>query len=220
MASDFLFNLSDKALLIKLHLVAMEKAELNENKDYILVNSGLAEDKKVNARKKEYYDEIAQKKDSQIKMFSAKDGLYEVGIIITEKKFNDKHLKPYESSTQKGRYDPKILYNEMADRKINKADPRAGILMGQLKNEAYSKLVKYLQAFCGEKYANSIPKDKIICEAFSTEDQVRTLDDNGELGKLLPNVIKGSSTGSTPAPSSKANVLFYKIGYSIGAKHQ
>ncbi len=59
MASDFLFNLSDKALLIKLHLVAMEKAELNENKDYILVNSGLAEDKKVNARKKEYYDEIA-----------------------------------------------------------------------------------------------------------------------------------------------------------------
>ena len=61
-----------------------------------------------------------------------------------------------------------------------------------------------MTAFCGEKYAKSIPKDKIVCEAYPSDDDALK--------------SKDGILGESNKKFNKIGVVLYKIGYSVGAK--
>lgn len=61
-----------------------------------------------------------------------------------------------------------------------------------------------MTSFCGEKYASSIPEDKVICEAYDNE--------KSALG------VKDGMLGRSDYECHSIGVLLYKIGYSVGAK--
>ena len=196
MASEIVFNMSDKALLVKLHQVALKLADkVNRNKLQI-ANSGLSDGKSINLNIKDF-SKIETLANDKIKYFSNKSGLYELGVIFDVDAIK-KYIKSF--STVKNLPEdklPKELYEENIQRKYeNDAE--------KMKNDAYDIIVSYMTAFCGEKYAQSISEKQLICEAYDNVDSTLQVKD-GILGK-------------SDFKIHQISTVLYKIGYSVGIK--
>lgn len=198
MADKALFNMSDKALLTKLHEVAMQRAKLDNNKSgqmYILLNSGISHSAEIDAFEKKNLSDEANKLGDKLPFFSNKDGLYEVGILVKGEELKDLGVDQFTASKP---VEPEELYDQLS--KVKKSEKG----LKTAKANAYKHLTDYMSAFCGEKYAKSISESSLKQCAFETDDQTFKL--------------KGYEIGDCSKKMKFANVLLYKIGYSVGAK--
>lgn len=195
MASGITFNMSDKALLVKLHEVALKNAGNTAAEKIKIVNSGISNGSVIDEKTKDFA-KIELQDSSKIKYFSSKDNLYQVGIIFNADALK-KHIHSFSTAAKVDEELPVQLYsNEIKSKYSSDAD--------KMRDIAYKYIVRYMTAFCGDKYAKSIPKDKIICEAYGNENDIL---------KVSNGVI-----GSTNKKYDKIEAVLYKIGYSVGAK--
>ena len=197
MADKIAFNMSDKSLLTKLHEAAMKRAKLDNNKPnqtYILLNTGISYSAGIVPFKKNLSAE-ASKNSDKIPFFSNKAGIYEAGIYVKEAELQKQKVSKFTASSS---VEPVELYKQLA------AEPGNSTKLDIIKEQAYNYLSDYMAAFCGEKYAKSIGKDMLKSYAFEDFKQIEKTNDYelGECSKKIKN----------------ANVLLYKIGFSIGAK--
>lgn len=189
MANKPAFNMAEKALLTKLHIVAMDDIKLPN--EYILVNSGFAVNGKIDVKRTDY-SKIANQDSDKIKFFENSSNIYEVGIAVTE---NGIKAAIPGFNLVKAEADPSNLYKEV-ENKFGATEVNA------IKDKAYNYIVEYMTSFCGEKYAKSISKEKVVCMAFPNIDYIQK--------------SKNGIIGDCDTKCKQASILLYKIGYTVG----